>query len=65
MKQAVAKHKMTWPIAQDGTGKTMKAFASNAFPTYALIDRKGKLRVMDIEPEDLEKAIKALLKEKG
>ncbi len=64
MKETVKKNSITWPIAQDNSGKTTEAFATNAFPTYALIDRKGKVRVMDIEPEDLEKAIKLLLKEK-
>lgn len=65
MKKAVKTHKITWPIAQDTKGKTLKAYESNAFPTYALVDRKGKLRVMDVEPEELERVIKLLLKEKA
>jgi hypothetical protein len=64
MKATVKKEKITWPIAQDGGGKMMDALQCNAFPTYTLIDRKGRVRMNDIETDDVEKAVKLLLKEK-
>jgi len=63
-KAAVKRLGLTWPIGQDGACKTQAAFKSNGFPTYCLVDRKGRLRVDDIDPRDLERAIKVLLKEK-
>jgi hypothetical protein len=65
MKAAVKKNGINWPIAQDGGGKMLEALQCNAFPTLTIIDRKGKVRVNDIDDGDIEKAIKMLLKEKG
>ena len=65
MKAAVKELGMTWPIGMDAEGKTLASLKDNGFPTYCLVDRKGILRVNDIDPSDLEKAIKALLKEKS
>lgn len=64
MKATVKELGMTWPIGQDGAAKTLASFKCNGFPTYCLVDRKGILRVNDIEPDDLEKAIKVLVKER-
>jgi len=64
MKATVKELGMTWPIGQDGEGKTLSALKGSGYPTYALVDRKGRLRANDIEGDDLDKAIKVLLKEK-
>jgi hypothetical protein len=57
--------KMTWPVALDGGSKTMKAFNCDSFPDYCLIDRKGNVRFCDIANGEIDKAVEALLKEKG
>jgi hypothetical protein len=64
MKATVKELDMTWPIGQDGDGKTLASFKCNGFPTYCLVDKKGRLRVNDGDPEDLDRAIKVLLAEK-
>lgn len=64
MKATVKQLGMSWPIAQDGGHKMLDAFHANGFPTYCLIDRKGRLRVCDGDPADLDRAIGILLREK-
>lgn len=54
---------LTWPIALDAEGKTVKAFAVDSYPDYYLIDRKGNLRVADLANKDLDRAVEVLLKE--
>ena len=55
---------LTWPIALDTEGDTVKAFAVDSFPDYYLIDRKGNLRVADLANSDLDRAVESLLDEK-
>lgn len=65
MKKGVSDEKMTWPVAQDGKGTTLKAYAGSAFPTFCLIDRKGVLRMNDLEDVDeTERAVAWLIKQK-
>ncbi len=54
---------LTWPIALDAEGETVKAFAVDSYPDYYLIDRKGDLRVADLANSDLDRAVEILLKE--
>jgi peroxiredoxin len=65
-KKAIAKDKITWKqIIDDGgwNAKTAIDWNVNAIPNNYLIDKKGKLRGIDLEGKDLEKAIADLLKE--
>jgi thiol-disulfide isomerase/thioredoxin len=55
---------LTWPIAVDVNGQTVKSYAVDAYPAYYLIDRTGMLRITDVLGTDLENAIKILLEEK-
>jgi hypothetical protein len=64
MKSTVKTMGMTWPIAQDGQHKMLDSFKANGFPTYCLVDRKGRLRVCDGDPDDLDRAIGVLLRER-
>jgi peroxiredoxin len=64
--KAIAKDKMTWQhIIDDGgwNAKTAIDWNINAIPANYIIDKKGKLRGIDLEGKDLEKAIADLLKE--
>lgn len=63
MKKAIADWGITWPVAHDKEGKTMKAFACDSFPDYCVIDRKGVLRFCDLANSEVDKAVEALLKE--
>jgi hypothetical protein len=65
MKETVKELGMTWPIGQDGAAKTLTSFKCNGYPTYCLVDRKGILRGNDLDPGDLDRAIKTLLAEKA
>ena len=56
-------HGVTWPIAADVDKKTVRAFGIDSFPDYCLIDRQGKLRVVDLANGDLDRAVKVLLAE--
>ena len=55
---------MKYLVAFDG-GKLMKAFHLDGFPDYVIIDRKGNTRVVDLDNDDVEKAVKMLLAEKA
>lgn len=56
-------HKMEYPIARDPELKTQKAWAVSYYPTYAVIDRKGIVRVVGLQPQHVEAVVKKLLAE--
>lgn len=61
---AVAKQRgIQYPIARDAKRKSEKAWRANYYPTYALVDRKGIVRVIGLKPENVEKVAKKLLAE--
>ena len=55
---------MSWPIYLDADKSVMKRYHGDAYPSYYLIDRKGVLRIADIDDPDLGKAVAKLIKEK-
>ena len=57
------KHGITYPAASDPELKTKKAYAVHYYPTYAIIDRKGIVRVIGLQPERVEDVVKKLLTE--
>ena len=63
MAEYVREADLTWPIALDAEGETVKAFAVDSYPDYYLIDRRGDLRVADLANGDLDRAVELLLKE--
>lgn len=56
---------LTYPVAFDPEAKLMNAFGCDSFPDYVIIDRKGIVRVVDLANGEVDKAVEALLKEKG
>lgn len=54
---------LKYPTALDLHLACLKAWNVSMFPTYALIDRKGVLRVISLKPEHLEEVIQKLLAE--
>ncbi len=65
MADYVKEEDLTWFIAADVEGKTVKAFHVDSFPDYYLIDRKGNLRVADLQNGDLDRVVEILLNEEG
>ena len=61
---AVAKEKgIEYPTARDATRKVEKAWQAHYYPTYAVVDRKGIVRVVGLQPHNVEKVVQKLLAE--
>jgi thiol-disulfide isomerase/thioredoxin len=56
-------HNIQYPAARDPELKSEKAWAVHYYPTYAIIDRKGIVRIVGLYPDYLEQVIKKLLAE--
>jgi thiol-disulfide isomerase/thioredoxin len=56
-------HGMQYPAARDPELKTGKAWAVHYYPTYAIVDRKGIVRVVGLQPGHVEAVVKKLLAE--
>jgi thiol-disulfide isomerase/thioredoxin len=56
-------HDMSYPAARDPELKTEQAYAVHYYPTYAIIDRKGIVRVIGLQPDHVEEVIQKLLAE--
>ena len=56
-------HGIAYPAARDPELKTEKAWAVHYYPTYAIIDRKGIVRVVGLQPGHVEEVVKKLLAE--
>lgn len=62
--EQVAKDKgIQYPTARDADLKAQDAWHVNYFPTYAIVDRKGIVRIVGLQPEHVEDVVKKLLKE--
>jgi thiol-disulfide isomerase/thioredoxin len=56
-------HGIQYPAATDPLLKAEKAYAVHYYPTYAVIDRKGVVRVIGLQPQNVEDVVKKLLAE--
>ena len=56
-------HGVQYPIARDARLKSEKAWQVHYYPTYALVDRKGIVRVVGLQPHNVESVVKKLLAE--
>jgi thiol-disulfide isomerase/thioredoxin len=52
-----------YPAARDPELKTEKAWATHYYPTYAVVDRKGIVRVVGLQSGRVEEVVKKLLAE--
>jgi thiol-disulfide isomerase/thioredoxin len=52
-----------YPAARDAALKSEKAWAVHYYPTYAVLDRKGTVRAIGLQPQNVETVIKKLLAE--
>jgi thiol-disulfide isomerase/thioredoxin len=63
---AIVKQKgIQYPTARDANRKTEKAWNVHYFPTYAVVDRKGIVRAVGLQPNHVESVVKKLLAEKA
>ena len=56
-------HDIQYPAARDPELKSQEAWAVHYYPTYAIIDRKGIVRVIGLQPTYIETVVKKLLAE--
>ena len=56
-------HGIQYPAARDPELKTEKAWAVHYYPTYAVIDRKGIIRTIGLQPQYVEAVVQKLLAE--
>jgi thiol-disulfide isomerase/thioredoxin len=64
LKAAVVRLGIPYPVTQDNDGATWQAYASNAWPTLYLIDKRGDIRYVQVGEGNYdagEAAIKILL----
>jgi thiol-disulfide isomerase/thioredoxin len=63
MEQTAKDKGMEYPTARDPNLKSQNAWAVHYYPTYAVVDRKGIVRAVGLQPENVEKVVEKLLKE--
>lgn len=63
MAQTVKDRAMAYPTARDPELKSEKAWGVHYYPTYAIVDRKGIVRSIGLQPGNVEKVVKKLLDE--
>ncbi len=56
---------IAYPTARDATLKAQKTWQVHYYPTYAVVDRKGVVRVIGLQPQNVEKVVQKLLAEPG
>ena len=56
-------HSLQYPAARDPDLKTEKAWGVNYYPTYGVVDRKGIVRIVGLQPDHVEAVVKKLLAE--
>jgi len=56
-------HNMEYPAARDADLKSQKAWAVHYYPTYAVVDRKGIVRAIGLQPQHVEAVVQKLLAE--
>lgn len=63
MEQTAKQTGMEYPTALDARLKSQKAWEVHYYPTYAIVDRKGIVRIIGLQPGNVEKVVKKLLEE--
>jgi thiol-disulfide isomerase/thioredoxin len=56
-------HNIEYPAARDPDLKSQGAWAVHYYPTYAVIDRKGIVRAVGLQPQRVEAVVEKLLAE--
>jgi thiol-disulfide isomerase/thioredoxin len=64
MEQTVKDKGIEYPTAKDPKLESQKAWHVQYYPTYAIVDRKGIVRVIGLQPDYVEQVVQKLLDEK-
>lgn len=63
MDQTVKDKGIEYPTARDSRLKSQAAWNVHYYPTYAIVDRKGIVRAIGLQPQHVESVVKKLLDE--
>ena len=63
MPELVKTSDIQYPTARDPLLKSEKAWQVHYYPTYAVVDRKGIVRSIGLQPQNVEKVVTKLLAE--
>jgi thiol-disulfide isomerase/thioredoxin len=63
MEETVKDQGMTYPTAKDPQLTSQAAWHVHYYPTYAVVDRKGIVRIIGLQPQNVENVVKKLLAE--
>ena len=63
MEQTAKDRGIAYPTALDPKLTSQKAWQVHYYPTYAIVDRKGTVRVIGLQPKHVEEVVKKLLAE--
>jgi thiol-disulfide isomerase/thioredoxin len=64
MAEVVKDRGIEYPTARDPSLASERAWRVHYYPTYAVIDRKGRIRAIGLQPEHVETVVELLLAEK-
>ena len=56
-------NKINYPLAVDDGGKSAKAWSVGFWPTYAVVDRRGTVRAVGLQPKHVAAVVQKLLAE--
>jgi len=63
MEQTVKDRGIEYPTARDPQLESQKTWEVHYYPTYAVVDRKGIVRAIGLQPQHVETVVKKLLDE--
>jgi thiol-disulfide isomerase/thioredoxin len=63
MNETAKKRGIEYPTARDPGLKSETAWRVHYYPTYAIVDRKGIVRIIGLQPDHVEEVVKKLLSE--
>jgi thiol-disulfide isomerase/thioredoxin len=63
MEETVKTRGIEYPTAQDALLNSQAAWHVHYYPTYAIVDRKGVVRIIGLQPPHVEEVVKKLLDE--
>jgi thiol-disulfide isomerase/thioredoxin len=63
MEETVKTKRIGYPTARDPQLASEHAWEVHYYPTYAVVDRKGKVRMIGVKPNYVEQVVKKLLAE--
>ncbi len=63
MEETVKARGIEYPTAQDASLQSQSAWHVHYYPTYAIVDRKGIVRIIGLQPDYVEQVVQKLLAE--